>query len=89
MTLGELVMGQALHDLRLVFADENDNACSSLPDGLSAALEMRLESPANGSETVTAQALCIKTTQVTSALQQVQYNVRSARRSSCASRACL
>ena len=64
MTLGELVMGQALHDLRLVFADENDNACGTLPDGLSAALELRLVAAGDGAGAAAAQTLCIAATQV-------------------------
>ena len=42
-------MGQVLPELRLVFADEHDNACGALPAGLTAALELRLESPAANS----------------------------------------
>ncbi len=64
MTLGELVMGQALHDLRLIFADENEHTCSTLPDSILAALELRLESAAGGADTVMAQMLRLEATQV-------------------------
>jgi len=64
MTLGELVMGQALHDLRLVFADVNEHTCSTLPDSLSAALELLLEPAAGGADTVMAQMLRLEATQV-------------------------
>ena len=64
MTLGELVMGQALHDLRLIFADESEFTCSALPDGMSAALELRLEPAAGGADTAVAQTLRLEATQV-------------------------
>ena len=67
MTLGELVMGQALHDLRLVFADENDHTCGTLPDGLAAAVELRMEPAADGAGDTTTQMLSVQALHVRAA----------------------
>ena len=64
VTVGDLLMGQTLPDLRLVFADEHENACGALPDGVAATLELQLESSATEPSPGGQQCLRMECTQV-------------------------